>query len=131
MVVRTLVSLCLFFFFFSSRRRHTRFDCDWSSDVCSSDLYAHGEVAAERDGHRSFRRTLRSVLSEDERIQSGFIESWRRRKGCRGARGSAIRKSSAAAACFGSRRESHHCSLCGPWRQRRPRQQESNARAEL
>src|SRR5205085_3694575 len=28
--------------FFSSRRRHTRFDCDWSSDVCSSDL---GEVA--------------------------------------------------------------------------------------
>src|SRR5688572_32060642 len=28
----------LSFFFFSSRRRHTRFDCDWSSDVCSSDL---------------------------------------------------------------------------------------------
>src|SRR5260370_20161247 len=27
-----------FFFFFSSRRRHTRFKCDWSSDVCSSDL---------------------------------------------------------------------------------------------
>src|SRR5205085_4430604 len=26
-------------FFFSSRRRHTRFDCDWSSDVCSSDLH--------------------------------------------------------------------------------------------
>src|SRR5256886_7931222 len=28
----------LVLFFFSSRRRHTRFDCDWSSDVCSSDL---------------------------------------------------------------------------------------------
>src|SRR5689334_1329827 len=28
----------LFFFFFSSRRRHTRWNCDWSSDVCSSDL---------------------------------------------------------------------------------------------
>src|SRR2546427_10066364 len=28
----------MLFFFFSSRRRHTRFDCDWSSDVCSSDL---------------------------------------------------------------------------------------------
>src|SRR6266480_5168059 len=26
------------FFFFSSRRRHTIFTCDWSSDVCSSDL---------------------------------------------------------------------------------------------
>src|SRR3989344_7081703 len=24
--------------FFSSRRRHTRLTCDWSSDVCSSDL---------------------------------------------------------------------------------------------
>src|SRR6266478_7275885 len=31
-----------FFFFFSSRRRHTRFDCDWSSDVCSSDLFGPG-----------------------------------------------------------------------------------------
>src|SRR5260370_40588234 len=29
---------CITFFFFSSRRRHTRFKCDWSSDVCSSDL---------------------------------------------------------------------------------------------
>src|SRR5260370_38855374 len=29
----------MLFFFFSSRRRHTRFKCDWSSDVCSSDLY--------------------------------------------------------------------------------------------
>src|SRR5260370_27722152 len=28
----------VFCFFFSSRRRHTRFKCDWSSDVCSSDL---------------------------------------------------------------------------------------------
>src|SRR5438034_11463877 len=26
------------YFFFSSRRRHTRSLCDWSSDVCSSDL---------------------------------------------------------------------------------------------
>src|SRR5690606_40731216 len=26
-------------FFFSSRRRHTRFSRDWSSDVCSSDLF--------------------------------------------------------------------------------------------
>src|SRR2546430_5300355 len=34
-----------FFFFFSSRRRHTRFDCDWSSDVCSSDLTMLRSVA--------------------------------------------------------------------------------------
>src|SRR5437899_9571826 len=32
--------MCTFFFFFSSRRRHTRCLSDWSSDVCSSDLYA-------------------------------------------------------------------------------------------
>src|SRR6266850_5791889 len=31
--------LNIFFFFFSSRRRHTRLQGDWSSDVCSSDLY--------------------------------------------------------------------------------------------
>src|SRR5689334_25445187 len=29
---------CERLFFFSSRRRHTRWNCDWSSDVCSSDL---------------------------------------------------------------------------------------------
>src|SRR2546430_7365075 len=34
----TVVISLILFFFFSSRRRHTRFDCDWSSDVCSSDL---------------------------------------------------------------------------------------------
>src|SRR5260221_4654520 len=28
----------MYLFFFSSRRRHTRSLCDWSSDVCSSDL---------------------------------------------------------------------------------------------
>src|SRR2546430_3343191 len=34
-----LLVVCSLLFFFSSRRRHTRFDCDWSSDVCSSDLF--------------------------------------------------------------------------------------------
>src|SRR4051812_9316996 len=32
--------------FFSSRRRHTRLTCDWSSDVCSSDLHALARVMA-------------------------------------------------------------------------------------
>src|SRR2546430_12560901 len=36
------------FFFFASRRRHTRFDCDWSSDVCSSDLYRGMHFDEER-----------------------------------------------------------------------------------
>src|SRR5467141_5363989 len=38
-----------FFFFFSSRRRHTRFKCDWSSDVCSSDLCAYEASSAPAD----------------------------------------------------------------------------------
>src|SRR2546430_3175037 len=45
-------------FFFSSRRRHTRFDCDWSSDVCSSDL-AGNPLAVFTDG---------DGLSEDEML---------------------------------------------------------------
>src|SRR5438270_435283 len=42
-------------FFFSSRRRHTRFDCDWSSDVCSSDLI----------GHRAIERLSRAAAVPD------------------------------------------------------------------
>src|SRR5690242_20857481 len=37
----SLAYFYLSFFFFSSRRRHTRLTCDWSSDVCSSDLCMH------------------------------------------------------------------------------------------
>src|SRR2546430_9447310 len=71
----------MFFFFFSSRRRHTRFDCDWSSDVCSSDL-ASG-VLAQRDRlvladfeNRTADSTLGPSLTEALRVdlaQSGVI----------------------------------------------------------
>src|SRR5690242_21352102 len=44
------MGLCYIFrqlvFFFSSRRRHTRLTCDWSSDVCSSDLTAAAAIAS-------------------------------------------------------------------------------------
>src|SRR6266481_1572473 len=51
-------------FFFSSRRRHTRWNCDWSSDVCSSDLIALGFAdggldeawAEDRDLHLASRQ---------------------------------------------------------------------------
>src|SRR4030066_1521020 len=42
------MSVTLFFFFFSSRRRHTRFKCDWSSDVCSSDLRENSRSGPRR-----------------------------------------------------------------------------------
>src|SRR5215204_5529540 len=44
----------LVYFFFSSRRRHTRSLCDWSSDVCSSDLFhrnAGGTTGLDFDGN--------------------------------------------------------------------------------
>src|SRR5688572_32465198 len=47
-----------FFFFFSSRRRHTRFDCDWSSDVCSSDLARRSTVYVRDQWALSDRATL-------------------------------------------------------------------------
>src|SRR5438034_3439125 len=41
------------FFFFSSRRRHTRSLCDWSSDVCSSDLHRFHLVCRAARGDRA------------------------------------------------------------------------------
>src|SRR5947209_10562980 len=46
----SLLLFC-FFFFFSSRRRHTRYWRDWSSDVCSSDLFVdnnNGQIVLHR-----------------------------------------------------------------------------------
>src|SRR5256886_11064927 len=43
--------------FFSSRRRHTRFDCDWSSDVCSSDLLVRAQLRREQRALDLFART--------------------------------------------------------------------------
>src|SRR5207237_4469857 len=62
-------------FFFSSRRRHTRFKCDWSSDVCSSDLdydLEELEKATPRDvdgilvtqGFRDLVDDARGILTE-------------------------------------------------------------------
>src|SRR5260370_24358337 len=58
------------FFFFSSRRRHTRFKCDWSSDVCSSDL-AQDKIALgrarEKLGHArwTLERAARKFYAPD------------------------------------------------------------------
>src|SRR5438309_3185485 len=45
-----LFFVSFFFFFFSSRRRHTRWNCDWSSDVCSSDLLVNAPAISPRSG---------------------------------------------------------------------------------
>src|SRR6266480_5157127 len=60
--MRLLIVLrCCYFFFFSSRRRHTRLTCDWSSDVCSSDLV--------------LRRGFAEFLHQDTAGRSEFLIS--------------------------------------------------------
>src|ERR1035441_6049190 len=49
-------------FFFSSRRRHTRCLSDWSSDVCSSDLWL--EVDSDAELHVARRVRLTGDLAE-------------------------------------------------------------------
>src|SRR5260370_17047373 len=75
------------FFFFSSRRRHTRFKCDWSSDVCSSDLnkqencYCCCEEKCtlsllphfQFPLHGSFETSHAAALSEN-RASAGYLE---------------------------------------------------------
>src|SRR5256886_9131465 len=64
--ILVVIYCCVFFFFFfSSRRRHTRFDCDWSSDVCSSDLAAF-QVKSGGDGQRI-------GIDFDHRVQRGTL----------------------------------------------------------
>src|SRR5260370_10345225 len=50
------------FFFFSSRRRHTRFKCDWSSDVCSSDLFAGNQTKESIMAQSMLRALYRGLL---------------------------------------------------------------------
>src|SRR5256885_693807 len=67
-------------FFFSSRRRHTRLQGDWSSDVCSSDLF--GLTPADLDtefftGSRTDavpkRMKLRDILAQLQHIYAGNV----------------------------------------------------------
>src|SRR2546430_11068130 len=55
-------------FFFSSRRRHTRFDCDWSSDVCSSDLHITFDI------HRALVQTIDFGDPGGQRLQMPLLE---------------------------------------------------------
>src|SRR5215211_4484080 len=57
--------LYVFFFFFSSRRRHTRSLCDWSSDVCSSDLIDEATATPGRaEVERAPPRLVRALVGE-------------------------------------------------------------------
>src|SRR2546430_7799456 len=68
LVRRETLSSCSHVFFFSSRRRHTRFDCDWSSDVCSSDLTAQRKAIdrIRREGKRDGKHEEAHLLHDDD-----------------------------------------------------------------
>src|SRR5438034_845888 len=57
-------------FFFSSRRRHTRSLCDWSSDVCSSDLAGRREA---RVGAEGTGRGIEEVLAGHGQGEDGDL----------------------------------------------------------
>src|SRR5207245_4745367 len=80
-------NILYFLFFFSSRRRHTRCYRDWSSDVCSSDLFKlregvmlKGEIVAGNKGQGPRLKTLETV---DGRTLEGYarVRSEERRVG--------------------------------------------------
>src|SRR5689334_24792431 len=71
------------FFFFSSRRWHTRWNCDWSSDVCSSDLFLIKGFAFRQKLLRNGSRQIISIHIRTEFVdlQNGLLRSEERRVG--------------------------------------------------
>src|SRR5688572_32496401 len=80
-IEKKVVELSVFMFFFSSRRRHTRFDCDWSSDVCSSDLFSRRRLVGSNCGSPWRLRARRSTgrfarRSEERRVGKECRSRW-------------------------------------------------------
>src|SRR5260221_1474106 len=75
------------FLFFSSRRRHTRSLCDWSSDVCSSDLAdLKGKTLTEPSRTDPITLTARKLMEmhglKDGDVEIKYISGSRPRVDC-------------------------------------------------
>src|SRR6266568_5341293 len=69
----------MFFFFFSSRRRHTRWNCDWSSDVCSSDLFglAYAELRHYEDAQDAVASALLQICTHIQELREpARVREW-------------------------------------------------------
>src|SRR2546426_4916690 len=66
-------SMCIVFFFFSSRRRHTRLQGDWSSDVCSSDLFDDKRVRQALNYAVNKEAIVRDVLKGTGSMSAGPV----------------------------------------------------------
>src|SRR5260370_6123738 len=79
-ILVTFYSHAVLFFFFSSRRRHTRFKCDWSSDVCSSDLSENPPLSLLFEGSwvrcATCKSVHRPVRSEERRVGKECRSRW-------------------------------------------------------
>src|SRR5947207_3771609 len=86
-VLITFLTYILFFFFhfffFSSRRRHTRSLCDWSSDVCSSDLQKQRAELGVADASGVLQHRLKHRLQVPRRAGDDRSEERRVGKECR------------------------------------------------
>src|SRR2546430_9190144 len=71
--------------FFSSRRRHTRFACDWSSEVCSSDLPPGEPPRPQGQGARRDGAAVGKVLipALDRQMANGSDAGGVRKDGAR------------------------------------------------
>src|SRR2546422_5129225 len=74
--IRLLGLFIVFFFFFSSRRRHTRCSRDWSSDVCSSDLFRRA-VRQFLKGHAYAAADWSDLVAALERASGRKLKHWR------------------------------------------------------
>src|SRR5712664_1550619 len=77
-------------FFCSSRRRHTRSDRDWSSDVCSSDLF-EGVIGKRQDSrYEAGRRSASWLKVKPTRSADFVIGGYTRGKGSRAPLGALL-----------------------------------------
>src|SRR2546422_3198418 len=69
------------FFFFSSRRRHTRCSRDWSSDVCSSDLYVTERwLGGTLTNFQTIKKQIKRLKDLEQGAADGEFENYTKKE---------------------------------------------------